>query len=122
MGGAADDQNRRSSISPLKNRRQQLGMQPTGNSFIEQNSSYHQTQPLPTSYHSVRQQPQLSNSIHSQVSKSRKIASCQNHSNKPAKYYIFIDDEDLPYCEKCAILLASQGFKVVKADEAGEPQ
>jgi hypothetical protein len=128
----ADDPSRRTSISPLKNRRQQqlLGQQlptNTSNIFIEQNSSFIQTQPQLTSqlqqakYSSSRVSPQLplSSSINSQIQKSKKMGSCQNHSTKPAKYFVSIDEEYLPYCEKCAILLASQGFKVSKHDETG---
>ena len=39
---------------------------------------------------------------------------CSNHPNKSGKYFIISDDdeESMDYCEKCAILLASQGFKV----------
>lgn len=29
---------------------------------------------------------------------------------------VLSDDENLPYCEKCAILLASQGFKVMRME------
>jgi hypothetical protein len=112
----------------LKNRRQQLlgQQQPTNTSnvFLEQNSSFIQTQPQAinqlqqANYSSgrVSQQPTLSSSINSQIQRSKRVDSCQNHSNKPAKYFISIDEEDLPYCEKCAILLASQGFKVSKCD------
>lgn len=45
------------------------------------------------------------------------MEACQNHSNKQATYAISIDDEDMLYCDKCAISLASQGFKVVKFDD-----
>jgi hypothetical protein len=44
---------------------------------------------------------------------------CTNHPNKVAKYYVESDEETLFYCEKCAILLASQGFKVAKMNESG---
>lgn len=101
------DQSRRTSVSPLKNRRQANMQAPN------------LTEPDPSgSYSSARiLVPQLSGSINSHVSKSKKVDVCQNHLNKQAKYVISIDDEDMPYCEKCAILLASQGFKVSKCDE-----
>jgi hypothetical protein len=47
---------------------------------------------------------------------SRDTAVCQNHDSKVAKYIVYSDDETLPYCEKCAILLASQGFKVARME------
>lgn len=50
------------------------------------------------------------------------MPACQSHENKQAKYYVYSDDETLMYCEKCAILLASQGFKVVKIDAEGQAQ
>lgn len=38
---------------------------------------------------------------------------CHNHTNKGATFEIVgVGQERLTYCEKCAILLASQGFKV----------
>ncbi len=43
---------------------------------------------------------------------------CTNHPNKIAKYFVESDEETLFYCEKCAILLASQGFKVGKMNES----
>lgn len=43
---------------------------------------------------------------------------CTNHPNKTAKYIVESDEESLFYCEKCAILLASQGFKVCKLGES----
>lgn len=39
---------------------------------------------------------------------------CTNHQSKVAKYVVESDEETMFYCEKCAILLASQGFKVSK--------
>lgn len=53
----------------------------------------------------------------------RETATCQTHEGKVAKFIVYSDDETLPYCEKCAILLASQGFKVTKLEmDAAEPQ
>lgn len=34
-----------------------------------------------------------------------------------ARFTILIDNEEIMYCEKCAILLASQGFKVQRMQE-----
>jgi hypothetical protein len=39
---------------------------------------------------------------------------CSNHPGKTAKFRVCSEENDLFYCEKCAILLASQGFKVEK--------
>ena len=39
---------------------------------------------------------------------------CINDPQKVAKYMTSSEDETLYYCEKCAILLASQGFAVQK--------
>jgi hypothetical protein len=39
---------------------------------------------------------------------------CINDPHKIAKYLAYSEDESLYYCEKCAILLASQGFTVMK--------
>ncbi len=41
---------------------------------------------------------------------------CQNHQDKPALFTLISEDiqEQLNYCEKCSILLASQGFNVAK--------
>ena len=39
---------------------------------------------------------------------------CTNEHNKVAKFLTYSEEETLYYCEKCAILLASQGFTVVK--------
>lgn len=40
---------------------------------------------------------------------------CTNHQQKAGKYEVMGENgEQLVYCEKCAILLASQGFKVHK--------
>ena len=41
---------------------------------------------------------------------------CENHETKVAKFIVVSDDERMPYCEKCSILLASQGFKLVKIE------
>lgn len=101
------DQSRRTSVSPLKNRRQAT-MMPSVITEIEPS----------VSYSSARITLPVTGSINSHIGKSKKMIFCQNDPNKQAKYVISIDDEDLPYCEKCAILLASQGFKVRKLDEA----
>ncbi len=38
---------------------------------------------------------------------------CENHENRNANYVNSIDQSNVEYyCEKCAILLASQGYKV----------
>ena len=41
---------------------------------------------------------------------------CENHPNKKGKYSVVSEEEEeqIFYCEKCAILLASQGFQVSK--------
>lgn len=39
---------------------------------------------------------------------------CINDPHKVAKYIAYSEEESLYYCEKCAILLASQGFTVMK--------
>jgi hypothetical protein len=39
---------------------------------------------------------------------------CINEPHKVAKYIAYSEEESLYYCEKCAILLASQGFTVMK--------
>jgi hypothetical protein len=39
---------------------------------------------------------------------------CFNHQEKLAKFFVETHDEVMYYCEKCAILLASQGFPVKK--------
>ena len=48
---------------------------------------------------------------------------CFNHPNKKARYRVLTedseDDEEVAYCEKCAILLASRGFEVQKLEEEG---
>lgn len=44
---------------------------------------------------------------------------CYNHPDKRSKYRIVSEDLELMYCEKCAILMASQGFKVEKLDREG---
>ena len=43
---------------------------------------------------------------------------CENHPTKKGKYSVLSEDEgeEIYYCEKCAILLASQGFKVIKLE------
>ena len=39
---------------------------------------------------------------------------CINDPHKAAKFVTYSEEETLYYCEKCAILLASQGFSVMK--------
>ena len=41
---------------------------------------------------------------------------CFNHQEKLAKFLVETHDEMMYYCEKCAILLASQGFPVRKIE------
>lgn len=41
---------------------------------------------------------------------------CVNHGNKQGVYEMK-EDSSVRYCEKCAILLASQGFKVSKVSQ-----
>jgi hypothetical protein len=43
---------------------------------------------------------------------------CQNHPQKKGKYSVMNEEEGEKtyYCEKCAILVASQGFKVYKLE------
>jgi predicted SprT family Zn-dependent metalloprotease len=43
---------------------------------------------------------------------------CINHQLKPARFKAVSDEADLFYCEKCAILLASQGFKVMRTSNS----
>lgn len=43
---------------------------------------------------------------------------CINDPHKVAKYLAYSEEESLYYCEKCAILLASQGFTVMKLSGA----
>ena len=55
---------------------------------------------------------------------------CVNHPNIQAQFRIFIDDERMDYCNRCAAHLASNGFNVepisnnnqqeVKAGRRGE--
>lgn len=54
----------------------------------------------------------------SNMSRKRELM-CINDPHKPAKYLAYSEEESLYYCEKCAILLASQGFTVMKLN-AGE--
>ena len=42
------------------------------------------------------------------------LSRCENHKAKEAKYFVLSEEERIFYCEKCAISLASQGFKVSK--------
>jgi hypothetical protein len=89
-----------SGTSPLKSRRQE--------SVI-----------LNENVQSILRQLNISNSSLQLTRKShssRETTVCQNHDTKVAKYIVDSDDETLPYCEKCAILLASQGFKVVRME------
>jgi len=48
------------------------------------------------------------------VSRRKNEPFCINDPHKNAKYLINSEEETLYYCEKCAILLASQGFTVLK--------
>lgn len=59
-------------------------------------------------------------SITNRVNASRRKAepTCINDPHKTAKYLIYSEEETLHYCEKCAILLASQGFPVIKLQAA----
>jgi hypothetical protein len=50
----------------------------------------------------------------SNFSRKRNDYMCINDPHKIAKYLAYSEDESLYYCEKCAILLASQGFTVMK--------
>ena len=45
---------------------------------------------------------------------------CSNHESKSAQFMISTEDEQLPYCQKCSILLASQGFKLTKLNGIDE--
>jgi hypothetical protein len=46
---------------------------------------------------------------------SQKEASfCLNHPKKSATHCLISDQEKINYCEKCSIMLASQGFDVLK--------
>lgn len=49
----------------------------------------------------------------SNMSRKREVM-CINDPHKTAKYLAYSEEESLYYCEKCAILLASQGFTVMK--------
>jgi hypothetical protein len=42
---------------------------------------------------------------------------CINDPHKVAKFLAYSEEESLYYCEKCAILLASQGFTVMRLNE-----
>ena len=42
---------------------------------------------------------------------------CINDPHKTAKFIAYSEEESLYYCEKCAILLASQGFTVMRLNE-----
>jgi hypothetical protein len=46
-------------------------------------------------------------------------AACKNHPDRHAEFSIRIDEESLAYCQRCAVLLASQGFKVARIKEEG---
>lgn len=39
---------------------------------------------------------------------------CENHGNKPAKFMIDKDNEQFYFCDRCAIPLISNGFKLTK--------
>lgn len=48
----------------------------------------------------------------------RKVAEnpCENHSSKIAKFYIEKDNEYFYFCDRCAIQLISNGFKLTKIE------
>lgn len=41
---------------------------------------------------------------------------CENHGNKCAKYFIEKDGECFYFCQRCAIQLISNGFKLTKIE------
>lgn len=45
---------------------------------------------------------------------------CENHNTKTAKYMIEKDNELFYFCERCAIQLISNGFKLVKINQEEE--
>lgn len=54
------------------------------------------------------------------LSRRRQEPTCINDPHKTAKYLTYSEEETLYYCEKCAILLASQGFSVAKLPATGD--
>lgn len=53
--------------------------------------------------------------------KSELPETCVNHPEKESSFYVRSDEEEyIFYCEKCAILVACQGFKVEKILGVGE--
>jgi hypothetical protein len=46
---------------------------------------------------------------------------CENHPNKQGHYYTRIEGEELHFCEKCAITLASQGHSITRASIDSTP-
>jgi len=42
--------------------------------------------------------------------KNEKSKFCDNHGNKLAEFVTEVDNEEIGYCQKCAINLASKGF------------
>lgn len=47
------------------------------------------------------------------------VHSCENHEGRTANFLSCIDETNLQYfCEKCAILIASQGYSVEKIAES----
>jgi len=53
-------------------------------------------------------------SIRSGFNKRKADVMCRNENNKIAKFVSYMGEEAFYYCEKCAILVASQGFTVLK--------
>jgi hypothetical protein len=47
---------------------------------------------------------------------------CENHSNKAAKFTIEKDDEPFYFCDRCAIPLISNGFKLTKLSDGAEEE
>lgn len=47
---------------------------------------------------------------------------CENHTNKLAKFMIDKDNEQFFFCDRCAIPLISNGFKLLKIGDEEEKE
>jgi hypothetical protein len=54
------------------------------------------------------------------MSRKRGEPLCINDPSKTAKFVAYSDGDTLYYCEKCAILLASQGFSVARINSTAD--
>lgn len=52
------------------------------------------------------------------------VRTCLNHPDKPATHQLAASDTPvpMPYCEKCSIMLASQGFSIGKIPRTTTPK